>query len=97
MKRYTGASLAKTILGNIESYSRKLQEANYERQFPKLHFKQFLKFEISRLRSVFKYEGFWGTIGFLLSHIKYVRFYTNKFTKRAPGTISENKRHLEAC
>jgi poly-gamma-glutamate capsule biosynthesis protein CapA/YwtB (metallophosphatase superfamily) len=90
-------SLAKTILGNIESYSQKLKEANYERQFPKLYYKQFLKFEISRLCSVFKYEGFWGTIRFLLSHIKYVRFYTNKFTKRAPGTISENRTHREPC
>ena len=76
--------LAKDILQDIEYRSRKLQTATYERRYTTIAFNCLIKYAISRLHAIYKYEGISGIAGFLWSRIKHIRSYLNKFIKRKP-------------
>jgi poly-gamma-glutamate synthesis protein (capsule biosynthesis protein) len=76
--------LAKDILQDIEYRSRKLQTATYESRYTAIAFNCLIKHTISRLHAIYKYEGISGIAGFLLSRIKHIRSYLNKFIRRGP-------------
>jgi poly-gamma-glutamate synthesis protein (capsule biosynthesis protein) len=76
-----GGKLSESILTSISARSAKLHSRSYEKDYAMVYAKEFLRFQIERLRSILKRKGLRHTAGFLLSRARYFPYHVSKLLK----------------
>jgi len=76
-----GGELSETILKSIAELSAKLHSKSYEKDYAMVYAKEFIRFQIERLRSICKQKGLVGTVSFLLSRARYFPHHVSKLLK----------------
>ena len=76
-----GGKLSESILNSIAARSAKLHSISYEKDYAMVYAKEFLRFQIERLRSILKRKGLRHTVSFLLSRARYFPHHISKLLK----------------